>query len=135
MSDDRRYQDDEIAEILDLAVTSEESQHPTASADGGLTLAERLETKKGGADNVNGLALGAIAMGIVFFATIANSGSSPVAMELLMLWSFVAGLAMLGSNAFRLPRWAREREEQMEYIDLRVRALIAAESDDQGGER
>ncbi len=94
----------------------------------------RLETTKGGAENINGLGLGAFSIGILALATIANTGSSPLAMELLMLWSFGTGLVMLGSNALRLPGWARKREDQMEYIDLRVRRLITADSHDHGGE-
>ncbi len=233
MSDDRRYHDDEIAKILDLAVTNEESQRAMTSTDLGLTLAElqavglevgvdpsriaaaaqtldtkqslvprrtslgmpvsvsrvidlprevsdrewdllvsefrqtfaaqgqlaardgsrvwkngnlrasleptptghrlRLETTKGGAENINGLGVGIFSIGIVALATIANSGSSPLAMELVMLWSFAAGIVMLGSNALRLPGWARAREEQMEYIDMRVRRLITAESPDGEG--
>lgn len=36
----------------------------------------------------------------------------------------VAGAVLLLGNALRLPRWAAEREEQMEYIATRARALI-----------
>jgi hypothetical protein len=35
------------------------------------------------------------------------------------------GAFALGSNAVRLPRWANEREAQMEYIASRARALLA----------
>jgi hypothetical protein len=42
----------------------------------------------------------------------------------LMLGGMGAGT--FAYNALRLPRWAREREEQMEYIIERTRALIAA---------
>jgi hypothetical protein len=34
------------------------------------------------------------------------------------------GAAALGFNALRLPRWALEREQQMEYLAARARALI-----------
>ncbi|HEX8906584.1 MAG TPA: hypothetical protein VF771_17165 [Longimicrobiaceae bacterium] len=46
------------------------------------------------------------------------------------------GAAALGSNALRLPRWAEEREEQMEYIAARARTLIgrdAPEAEGDGG--
>jgi hypothetical protein len=36
----------------------------------------------------------------------------------------VFGSGTLASNVLRLPRWAREREEQMEYIAGRVEALL-----------
>ena len=38
------------------------------------------------------------------------------------------GAAALGSNALRLPRWAHEREQQMEYIAARAKTLIAGPS-------
>jgi hypothetical protein len=37
------------------------------------------------------------------------------------------GLLALGANAIRLPRWADEREGQMEYIATRARTLLSAE--------
>jgi hypothetical protein len=36
------------------------------------------------------------------------------------------GAAALGANALRLPRWAEEREEQMERIATRARLLLGA---------
>ena len=45
----------------------------------------------------------------------------------------VFGAGALGLNAVRLPRWAGKREEQMEYIAGRVRALIQAPHDSDGG--
>jgi hypothetical protein len=39
----------------------------------------------------------------------------------------VMGIAALVANAVRLPGWAREREEQMEHIAERARALVRAE--------
>jgi hypothetical protein len=37
------------------------------------------------------------------------------------------GVVALTYNALRLPRWALEREEQMDYIAGRVRSLISTE--------
>ena len=38
------------------------------------------------------------------------------------------GATALATNALRLPRWASEREEQMEHIAARARTLIRADS-------
>jgi hypothetical protein len=44
----------------------------------------------------------------------------------LPLFFGAMGGAALAFNAMRLPGWARERDEQMDYIVARARALIGA---------
>ena len=50
----------------------------------------------------------------------------PVALELPAILGMVIGGAFMASSVVRLPRWAREREEQMEYIAARVGTLVGA---------
>ena len=72
-------------------------------------------------DGVSGLV-----MGLVFLAIIALEGQLADPALLLPLMFAVIGAGALASNLLRLPGWAREREEQMEYIAGRVSELISA---------
>jgi len=42
----------------------------------------------------------------------------------------IFGGGVLAANNIRLPRWANERERQMEYIANRAKALIGAPTSD-----
>lgn len=85
----------------------------------------RLGTLKGNASalNVTGAALVVTALFMVIMPFI-SGGSAEVATSALL---GAMGAGAIGFNALRLPRWAREREEQMEYIAARAQALITAD--------
>jgi hypothetical protein len=88
----------------------------------------RLGTLKGDAVALNRLGVGGIAMGL--FTAIAPFLAGNPTTDLasaLMLGGLGAGA--IAYNALRLPRWGREREEQMDHIAERARALIAARPD------
>jgi hypothetical protein len=75
----------------------------------------------------NGVALGwvgivGLVMGLVMLAFLLASGEVGDAMIVSLVAAM--GAAALGANALRLPRWADEREEQMERIAVRARTLI-----------
>ena len=82
----------------------------------------RLGTLKG-----NGVALGwmgifGLVVGLVMVAFLLATGEVGDAMILSLIAAM--GAAALGANAVRLPRWADEREEQMERVAARARTLI-----------
>src|SRR5690606_17374542 len=84
----------------------------------------RLGTLKGDAAPVNRLGVGGMLGGGLLLAVQALAGAPlEIAGPLVVA---VLGAGTLGFNALRLPRWAREREQQMEYIAERAQALIAA---------
>jgi hypothetical protein len=88
----------------------------------------RLGTLKGDALAMNRLGgLGvvmALLMSIVFVARGELSGDLAVPLLMGMM-----GASAFAANMLRLPRWAREREEQMDYIAERARALIGVTRD------
>jgi hypothetical protein len=89
----------------------------------------RLRTLKG-----NGVALGRLGVAgllaaLVMFAVLLLTGAPTDDLEMAALFALM-GAAALAVNALRLPRWAHEREEQMEHIAARARTLIRAEPDD-----
>jgi len=67
----------------------------------------------------------ALLMGLVMVAYLFATGEVGDAMILGLVAAM--GAAALGANAIRLPRWAEEREEQMEIIATRARMLIRGE--------
>jgi len=78
----------------------------------------------------NGVALGwmgivGLIVGLVMALFLVATGE--VGDAILFAVIAAMGAAALGSNALRLPRWAQEREEQMEYIATRARTLIPAD--------
>jgi hypothetical protein len=85
----------------------------------------RLGTRKGDAAGITALGVGGIVFGLAgIWAGLVGGGG---AAEIVSGLGFgLSGTGALGFNAARLPRWARRREEQMEYIAGRVRALIQA---------
>jgi len=84
----------------------------------------RLNTHKGGARFLNRIGATGLTLGVSLAAVLLTTGSSPVVMELPLILSVLVGGGALAANVLRLPRWAREREVQMEDIAGRVRALV-----------
>ncbi|HEV7589736.1 MAG TPA: hypothetical protein VGO40_16595 [Longimicrobium sp.] len=87
----------------------------------------RLGTVKSNGIAVGRLGLAALLTALVLLAFLLTG---EMAGDVGMAALFAAmGAAALGSNALRLPRWAHEREEQMEHIATRARSLIRADPD------
>jgi hypothetical protein len=84
----------------------------------------RLGTEKGDAAAVNMIGAAGIIVGLSVSGSMLASGEPFISGLLLML---VMGGGALGVNAWRLPRWARTREQQMEHIIERARAIIGAD--------
>jgi hypothetical protein len=79
----------------------------------------------------NGVALGrmgvaGVVVGMIMLAILLLTGGplDDIGMAVLVA---MMGAAALAANALRLPQWAHQREEQMEYIAGRARTLIRAE--------
>jgi hypothetical protein len=86
----------------------------------------RLGTRKGSAVPTLTVGIAAILYGLVMFTILLLTGQIPegmVAPALLVAF----GAVTVGIGAPRLPAWAREREEQMEYIVGRAQTLIGSE--------
>jgi hypothetical protein len=75
----------------------------------------RLTTLKEDAVALNGLSLVMAGMSVIFGAVVAAAGKPGKALVVLGMFGAMA-LATFGTNVVRLPRWARERERQMEEI-------------------
>ncbi len=87
----------------------------------------RLGTLKGNAMSVNAMGFIGLAFGAVMLGAVLLKGGAPD--DLFFFGALVTmGAGALAFNVLRLPRWAREREEQMEFIAGRARALIGEES-------
>ena len=84
----------------------------------------RLRTHKGGALALNRMGVTGLAMGLILLTMFLTTGPSPVRLELVMMLLVGFGGGALASNILSLPRWAREREGQMEYLAGRVGALL-----------
>lgn len=80
----------------------------------------RLGTRKAGAIARNRLGMVGLAVGLVALPFIAMSGGD--LMELTL--PAALGALALGLNLSSLPRWARQREQQMERIAGRVAAML-----------
>lgn len=83
----------------------------------------RLGTTKGDGEAAIRMGMGGLLGGLLLLALFmlrADSGEGAATAMLVMLM----GVVLLAGNALRLPRWAAEREEQMEYIATRARTLI-----------
>jgi hypothetical protein len=83
----------------------------------------RLGTRKGDALALN--RVGGILMltGLMMLVVLFLQGSLAQELFIPALFALI-GAAALTSNALRLPAWAQEREQQMEYIAARAQALI-----------
>jgi hypothetical protein len=75
----------------------------------------RLSTLKGDAMALNALGLVMGGMSMLMGAVVAAAGKPGKALVLVGMFGGLA-LAAFGANLLRLPRWARERERQMEAI-------------------
>lgn len=75
----------------------------------------RLSTLKGDARELNVVALVMGGMSILMGAVVTAAGKPEKALVLVGMFAGIA-LAAFGANLVRLPRWARERERQMEAI-------------------
>jgi len=75
----------------------------------------RLSTLKSDAMALNGLGLVMGGMSLLMGAVVAAAGKPEKALLVLGMFGAMA-LAAFGANLVRLPRWARERERQMEAI-------------------
>lgn len=82
----------------------------------------RMQTLKGDAVGANILGIFALLLGFVIVAVALSAGEAG---DVVMGALFAAmGTGVLGFNVLRLPPWRREREEQMNHIAARARALI-----------
>lgn len=88
----------------------------------------RLGTLKGDARPLNRLGAFGMVMGMFVFLSPLLSGAAGADFAGALLIGG-AGAGTLAYNALRLPRWAREREEQMDYLIERARALIGGGRD------
>lgn len=86
-----------------------------------------MSTRKGGARDLNRIGLVAFGVATAMLGTVV-AGMSPPLVEQVLLWSTTVGAAALVSNLFRLRRWARARERQMEGVARSVRAMLDATS-------
>jgi hypothetical protein len=75
----------------------------------------RLSTRKDDAMVLNAFGIGLGGMSVLMSAVVAGAGNPGKALMVLGMFGGMA-LAAFGANLVRLPRWARERERQMEAI-------------------
>jgi hypothetical protein len=85
----------------------------------------RLTTLKGDAEGLNALGLVMAAMSVLLGAVIAAAGQPGKSLVIVGMFGLMA-LAAFGANLVRLPRWARERERQMEAIAEHAVKLLSA---------
>jgi hypothetical protein len=88
----------------------------------------RLGTLKGDAVAMGRMGISGLLGGLVIFLALLLTGDMEEAIASGVFFATL-GAVLLALNALRLPGWAREREEQMEYIAVRARALIRPESE------
>lgn len=87
----------------------------------------RMGTLKGEAAALNRGGIVALLFSIVF-TTMLLLGGAPVGEFLAPLIFALGGAGALAYNAFRLPGWALEREQQMDYIAGRARSLLTPDT-------
>jgi hypothetical protein len=87
----------------------------------------RLGTLKSNGVALGWMGLAMLAVALVMTAYLAAAGEAGDAITFALIAAM--GAALLGTNALRLPRWADEREAQMERIAARAQSLIRAEPD------
>ncbi len=85
----------------------------------------RLTTRYWGARALNWMGVAGLAAGLIILTGFLTGGGSPVRLEAAMMWLMGMGGGALAANLLRLPRWAHQREGQMEYLAGRVGALLA----------
>jgi len=84
----------------------------------------RLSTVKEDAIALNGFGLLTSGMSLIFSAVVASTGRPEKALAILGMFGGMS-LFSFGANVVRLPRWARERERQMEAIAERAVKLLS----------
>ena len=86
----------------------------------------RLGTVKGDATTLNALgAIGVVTGAIAFGALLMSDGLQGA---VFVPWMISAsGVAAVVANWLRLPRWAKRRKEQMNYVATKVGVLMAGE--------
>ena len=77
--------------------------------------------------NAFGLLTGAMAL--LTSAAVAASGKAEKVLAVLVMFGGMA-LAAFGTSLFRSPRWARERERQIDAITEHVMKLLSNPEDD-----
>src|SRR5215207_4361860 len=86
----------------------------------------RLGTVKSNGIAVGRAGIAALLMALLMLVFLLLSGERLDDAVMVMLFA-AFGAAALGANALRLPRWADEREEQMERIAARAQSLLRAD--------
>ena len=84
----------------------------------------RLSTLKEDAMVLNGFGVLMSVMSLIMSAVVTAAGKPGKALVVLGMFGGMA-LAAFGANVIRLPRWAREREQQMEEIAERAVKLLS----------
>jgi len=84
----------------------------------------RLMAHRGGALALNRMGSAGLAVGTILLTMFLAAGPSPVGLEIVMMLLVGMGGGALVSNMISLPRWAREREGQMEYLAGRIQVLL-----------
>ena len=92
----------------------------------------RLGTTKGDALLLNRMGIAGMVMGLLMLVIFFLQGRMAEELFVPVFFALV-GAATVTSNALRLPRWAQEREQQMEYIAARAQALIRPAPDPEDG--
>jgi hypothetical protein len=92
----------------------------------------RLGTVKGDAQGVNALGVTGLAASALSYASLLASGELASAFVVPILFA-AGGVGAFVANLVRLPRWARERTEQMEHIARRVQAMMGAAGAQEAG--
>jgi hypothetical protein len=93
----------------------------------------RLGTTKGSATPSNRLGAVSLVVALVAFVMLFMAGQLPGEIMIPLIFAALGGGA-LTYNALSLPAWAREREEQMELVAARARALLSAAPEAPGGQ-
>ena len=83
----------------------------------------RLGTMKADGVALGRMGIVALLAALVMLVFLLASGEVGDNLAMAVLFATM-GAAALGANALRLPRWADEREQQMEHIAARARTLI-----------
>ncbi len=86
----------------------------------------RLGTTMGNAVPLNRMGALSLVMAVLSSARLLAGGELPDAIMPTLIFTFVGGAA-LAMNAMRLTPWARRREEQMERVAARARALLGGQ--------
>jgi len=96
----------------------------------------RMGTVKGSAKVLNGVGATGLAIGLILLTVAFLTGDLQSLRGIISLFPPLVAAGMGGGalayNVFSLPRWAREREGQMEYIAGRVHTLIGEGSEEEG---